>query len=85
MRGRWACWLVCVCICVFVYIYMCVSVYVYIYKLTWTCRYCAPKCSEDLVRGSCNHFAVKADKGPCVVDGIGGLSVCVFIYIYIYV
>jgi hypothetical protein len=41
----------------------------------------ALKCSEILVRFSCNHFAVNADKGPCVVDGLAGLSLCVCIYI----
>jgi hypothetical protein len=41
----------------------------------------ARKCSESLVRDSCNHLIVTADKGPCVVDGFTGLSLCVCIYI----
>jgi hypothetical protein len=43
------------------------------------------KCSEILVRGRSNHFAVIADKGPCGVGGLSSLSlyVCVCIYIYI--
>jgi hypothetical protein len=44
---------------------------------------------EYLVRGSCNHFPVTADKGPCVVDDFAGLSVCVYVFmclcIYIFI
>jgi hypothetical protein len=44
---------------------------------------------RNLLRGSCNHFAVTAEKGPCVIDGLLGLSLCVcmcvYIHIYIYV
>jgi hypothetical protein len=36
-----------------------------------------------LVRGSCNHFAIIADKWPCVVHGHAGLCLCVCIYIYV--
>jgi hypothetical protein len=45
------------------------------------------KSNESLVRGFCNHFAVTADKGPCVVDGFAGFSLClcVCVYLYIYV
>jgi hypothetical protein len=43
---------------------------------------CAQKCTECLVRCSCNHFAVSSDNVPCVVDGLAGLSVCVCVYIY---
>jgi hypothetical protein len=45
----------------------------------------ARKCNEDLVLGSCIHFAVTADKRPCVVDGFDGLSLCGCVRIYIYV
>jgi hypothetical protein len=45
----------------------------------------ARKCSEILVSGICNHFAVTADNEPCVLDGLAGLSVCVCGFIYIYV
>jgi hypothetical protein len=44
----------------------------------------ARKCSERILRCSCNHFAVTADKGRCVVNGYAGLSVCVCIYICVY-
>jgi hypothetical protein len=44
----------------------------------------ARNCSEILVRGNCNHFTVTAEKGPCVVDGLVGLSLCVCVYIYIF-
>jgi hypothetical protein len=37
------------------------------------------------LRGSCNHFAVTADKGPCVIDGLAGMFLCVCIYICLYV
>jgi hypothetical protein len=45
---------------------------------------------EVLVSGSCNHFALTAEKGPCVVDGLcWPVFVCVYIYIcvciYIYI
>jgi hypothetical protein len=43
----------------------------------------ARKCSEGLLRGNCNHFAVAADKMPCVGDGLDGLSLCVCMCIYI--
>jgi hypothetical protein len=43
----------------------------------------ARKCSECVVRGSCNHFAVNADKLPCVVDGFSGMSLCVCVYIHV--
>jgi hypothetical protein len=39
------------------------------------------KCSEGIMRGFCNHFAVTADKGPCGVDGLTGLSLGVCAYI----
>jgi hypothetical protein len=42
-------------------------------------------CSEILVRVSCNHFAVTGDKTQCVVDGLAGLSLCVFVCLYIYI
>jgi hypothetical protein len=45
----------------------------------------ARKCSVSLVRGSCNHFAVTADKWPCVVDEFAGLSLCVCMFVYIYI
>jgi hypothetical protein len=41
------------------------------------------KCSEVLVRGSCIHFAVTADKEPCVVDGLPTLSLYLCLYIYV--
>jgi hypothetical protein len=40
---------------------------------------------EFHVRGSCNHFAVTADKWLCVVNGFDGLSLCVCLYIYVYI
>jgi hypothetical protein len=43
----------------------------------------ARKCSESLVRGSCNHFSVTADKEWCVVDGLVGLSLCVCVCVYL--
>jgi hypothetical protein len=43
----------------------------------------ARKFSEGLVRGSCNLFAVTADKWPCVVLGHAFLSHCVSVYIYV--
>jgi hypothetical protein len=49
----------------------------------------APKWIDSLVRISCNNFVATADKGPCVVAGLAGLSMCVYIYIcvcvYIYI
>jgi hypothetical protein len=45
----------------------------------------ARKCNECQVRGSCNHFAVIAEKGLCVVDGLTDLSLCVCVYIYVFV
>jgi hypothetical protein len=42
----------------------------------------ARKCSEILVHFSCVHFDVTVDKGPCVMDGLPGLSLCVCVYIY---
>jgi hypothetical protein len=45
----------------------------------------APNGREDLVRGSCNHFAVTADNGRCVGNGLAGLSLCVCVYVYIYI
>jgi hypothetical protein len=73
-------------VCVFVYIYIYVCVYVHIYiKSNMDLTFWSHKCSEILVRGSCNHFAVTADKGPCGVGGLSSLSlyVCVCVYIYI--
>jgi hypothetical protein len=47
------------------------------------------KWNKYLVRGCCNHFAVTAEKGPCVVDDLAGLSLCVCVYIcmcvYVYI
>jgi hypothetical protein len=49
----------------------------------------AHNCSELFMCVICNHFAVTAEKGPCVVLGLDGLSLCececVFVYIYIYI
>jgi hypothetical protein len=42
-------------------------------------------CSESLVRFSCNHFAVTANKLLSVVDGLAGLSLCFFVCICIYI
>jgi hypothetical protein len=44
-------------------------------------------CNEFLLRFSCNHFAVTAERGPCVVDTLAGrsLSVCVCIYICVFI
>jgi hypothetical protein len=63
VRGSWTCCPVSVCVCV------CVS---NMDLLLW-----ARKCCESLVRGSCNNFAVTADKLPCVEHGHSGMSVCV--------
>jgi hypothetical protein len=74
----------CICIYIYIYIYICVCMYICIYNKTnmdqplWV-----RKCREVLVRGSCNHFAVTADKRPCVLNGFAGLSLCVFVYMYI--
>jgi hypothetical protein len=82
VSGRCTFWPVSVCVCV----YICVCVYVYIYiKISMDLPLWARSCSECLVRGSCNHFAVTADKVPCVVDGHAGLSVCMCVYICIYI
>jgi hypothetical protein len=43
------------------------------------------KCSESLMRGSCNHFAVTAVQKQFVVDGLAGLSECVCVYVCIYI
>jgi hypothetical protein len=43
----------------------------------------ARKWFEILLGGSCNHFTLTADKMPCVVDGIAGLSVCAYVYIFL--
>jgi hypothetical protein len=40
-------------------------------------------CSDGLLRGSCNHFAVTADKRLCMVDELAGLFLCVRVSIYI--
>jgi hypothetical protein len=46
----------------------------------------ARKCSESLMLGSCNKFAVTADKGPCLVHGLAGmpLYVCVCVCVCVY-
>jgi hypothetical protein len=45
------------------------------------------KCIESHVCGSCNNFAVTAEKRPCVVDGFSAqyLCVCVYIYMCVYI
>jgi hypothetical protein len=37
----------------------------------------ARKCGESPLHFRCLHFAVTADKKPCVLDGFAGLSLCV--------
>jgi hypothetical protein len=74
--------------CVRMCIYICVCVYVYIYiliKVYTDLSLWARICSECLVCSSCNLFAVTADKRPCEVYGLTGLSLCVFVYIYIFI
>jgi hypothetical protein len=52
---------------------------------------CAHMSKVFLELGYCNHFAVTADKGTRVFDGLDGMSVCVCVYIsvcvykYIYI
>jgi hypothetical protein len=70
-------------VCVYIYMCVCTCIYIYI-QSNMDLPLCAHKCSESLVRGNCNHFAVTADKVPCVVDGLAGLSVCVCVCVYIY-
>jgi hypothetical protein len=41
----------------------------------------ASKFSEDVVRGSCIHFAETADNRPCVVHVLAVLSLCVCVSI----
>jgi hypothetical protein len=65
------------CVCVCVCLYVCVYVYIYLKYMEF------PLCSEVLVRGFLNHFAVNAHKGPCVVAELAGLSLCVFVFIYV--
>jgi hypothetical protein len=65
-----------------IYIYVCVCVYIYI-KSDMDFQPWVRKWIEILVRGSSNHFAVTADKGPCEVNGLAGLGVCVCIYIFL--
>jgi hypothetical protein len=75
-------------LCVFMclYINMCVYVCIYIYIIiNMDLSLWARKCSENLVRISCNHFAVTADKWPCGLDGLAGLSLCVCVCVYIYI
>jgi hypothetical protein len=74
------------CVCIYIYICVCVYVYIYIYiyKSNMYLPLWARKCNEFLVHGCCNHFAVTADKGPCVVHGLAGLSVCIRVCTYIY-
>jgi hypothetical protein len=43
------------------------------------------KCSENLMRGSCNHFAETAVQKQFVVDGLPGFSECVCVYLCIYI
>jgi hypothetical protein len=57
----------------------------------------ASKCSEIHVRNSCIYFAVTENKGPCLVDVLAGLflcvcmcinilmCVCLCVYMYIYI
>jgi hypothetical protein len=75
---------VCVFVCVYVYIYLYMCVYIYIYINNMDMPLWARKFLEGLVRGSCNIFAVTADKGPCVFDRIPGLFLCVCVFIHIY-
>jgi hypothetical protein len=67
VRGKWTCWPVSVCL------------YISNMDLPLWVR----KSSECLVRGSCNYFAVTADKGPCVVHGFAGLALCVCVYVFL--
>jgi hypothetical protein len=57
--------LACLCVCVCVYI------------SNMDLQLWARKCNEVLLCGSSNHFAVTADKGPCVVHVLADLSLCV--------
>jgi hypothetical protein len=72
------------CVCMCIYIYM--SVYMYIYlKSNMDLLLWARKRSENLVREACNHLAGITDKKPCVVNGIAGLPLSVFVCLYIYI
>jgi hypothetical protein len=78
----------CLCVCVFLYIYIymckCVCICIYLYlEINMDLLLWGRKCSEYLVRGICNHFAVTADKGPCVLYGFACLSLCVCVCVYI--
>jgi hypothetical protein len=65
------CLRVCVCVCV------CIS--------NMDLPLWAGKCSENLVRGSCNHFGVTAEKMSFVVHGLAGLSLCVCVCVCVYI
>jgi hypothetical protein len=57
--------------------------YIYL-KLTWSCRCGRTSAGSNLLRSSCNHFAVTADKEPCGLEGLAGLSLRVSVHVYIY-
>jgi multisubunit Na+/H+ antiporter MnhF subunit len=76
--GLSVCVCVCACVCVWVNIYIYLESYMDLSP--W-----ARKWIEYLVRGICNNFVVTGDKGPCVVNGLAGLSMCVCVCIYIFV
>jgi hypothetical protein len=62
---------------------LCVCVCVYVYISNMDLPLWARKCNECILRGSCIHFTVTAGKGPCVLDGLAGLSLCVCVCVYI--
>jgi hypothetical protein len=59
---------------------LCVCVYVFVHISNMDLPLWARKCSECLVLGNRNYFVLNA-KGPSVVDGYAGLSLCVCVYL----
>jgi hypothetical protein len=76
----WVCLHVYICVCVYMYIYIYIYIKIKIILPLW-----ARQCSEVLVRSWCNHLEVTADKRPCVVDWLAGLSLCVCVCVYVYI
>jgi hypothetical protein len=68
VRGTWTSWIDSVCVCVSI--------------TNMDLQLWSRKCTEILVRGSCNHFAVTSEKGPFVVHGFAGLSVFVCVCVF---